>query len=243
MPVHLFRKRPVLVARPQTGLHMPNAYLFLKRNECRSQCSCRISLNQQPIGGNFSKYSRQLLKNARSKFQRRLIFPHEIQIVIGRNVKHTQHLVQSAAMLRCHAYKYLDVRSASGANDWRHFDGFWPRAENGDYSHKLVFRRRSKQRIRNSICKNRPIVWLDKAVPLGLPCHGTRSNKRFRPRNRIGFSQKDIRPRQALPCFEWRGDNYFATRRILDDFYLERKICSCRDALRKNAHVQRIEIG
>src|SRR5215467_4043256 len=151
MPVHLFRKRAVLVAGSEAGFDVPDEDFLLKGNEGRGKGRCGVTLNQEPVRPNFSQDSRKGFKNAGGEFQRSLIFLHEIQIVVWGDVKDTQHLVQHVPMLCRDADVHFDVCSPSGANNWRHFYGFGTRAENGDDAHELSLVGRAEQRVRNAI--------------------------------------------------------------------------------------------
>src|SRR5262245_56230992 len=64
----------------------------------------------------------------------RLIGQHEIQIVVWRNVKQGQHLVQHAAVLSCDTYAQIQSRTPSQfRHNGCHLDGLGTCAEYRDY--------------------------------------------------------------------------------------------------------------
>jgi hypothetical protein len=151
MAIHFFRKWAEFVARAEAGFDVTDADFFLKGYKRGGESSRGVALNEEPIGTNFAKNGGKSFENAGCKFERCLIFLHEIQIMIGRDGKDTKHLIEHVPMLGGYANVSFHVCGASGANDRRHFDGFGTCAENGEDAHELGVRGRSEKSVRDAI--------------------------------------------------------------------------------------------
>lgn len=160
----------------------------------------------------------------------------------GRDAEDAEHLIEHAAMLSGDADVSFDVCGAGSANDGRHFDGFGASAENGDDAHELFARGWSEERVRDASRKNRPIVRLDKAVPIGLPTEIARLDEGVGPSCRIWLGENNVGPSEAFPGFERCGNNDFAAGGIFDNFDLKGEVGAGGDALGKYAGVENIEI-
>ncbi len=241
-PVHFFGERPELVAGAESGFDVGYANFFLEPHERSGKCGRRIALHEKPIRADFAKHVRKRFEYASGEFERGLVFLHQIQIVVGRDAKNTQHLIEQVAMLRGYTNMRFDMLSARGADDRRHLDGFGTRTENSDDAHELFACCGSQKRVRDAIGQNRPIVRLHKTIPIGLPSQRARLHERVRPRGGVWLREKYIRPGEPLPRLQRIGNNQFSAGGIFYDLDLEREVSTRGDALGEDADVESVEV-
>ena len=130
--------------RAQSGLHMPDRYLPVKRRQRAGKARGGVPVDEHQI----RLFPVQHRLDGREYFLRyrkeRLPRLHDSQIVFRLDAEHIQHLPEHLPVLPRDAHDRLKrLRTARERLYQRaHFDGLRPRAEaNHDFFHVLFFRR------------------------------------------------------------------------------------------------------
>src|SRR5215472_17577705 len=120
----------VHIAGPESGLNMSHGNVMVKRSQRRHKDSSSVTLHEDEVRFLHSQIFIESGYGARRKGGERLVWPHQIQVGIGSNLKNVQHLVQHLAMLCGNTDSAPKTRIAAKSQDYRReFDGFRTRTE------------------------------------------------------------------------------------------------------------------
>jgi hypothetical protein len=134
LAIDLFREGLVLVPSAQAGFDVGNFDALIESRQRTHQRRRRIALHQHPVGFFLRKHAVELHECAGGDLGQRLICRHQIQVVIRRDGKEREHLIEHLAVLSRdadHAREFAGML-AQRLDDRGHLDGFGARAEDGE---------------------------------------------------------------------------------------------------------------
>ena len=132
LAVHLFRPGGIYITRAQAGLHMTHRGLLVERGQGGGKCGCGIALHQHPVGPAVLDDPQNAGKRGRGDVIQSLARLHDVQIIIGLDLKDGQNLVQHLPVLGGDTDQGLNARRRRQRRDDRgQLDGFGPSAEYG----------------------------------------------------------------------------------------------------------------
>ena len=131
-PVHLLWKWGAHIPGAQPRLHVPNRNPGIESRQRPAQRGGGIALHQNHIRFLAAQYGGQLQEHRAGRFGQRLAAAHDVQIVVRRDLKYAQNLVQHLPVLGRDANPGVEVVWATPkALDHRaEFYGLWASAKN-----------------------------------------------------------------------------------------------------------------
>ena len=130
LPVKFLRKRRIQLIGAQPRLHVSHRNLHIKAGQRGGEGRRRVAMHQHKVGFRLGQHVFQLLHHAGGDVKKRLSVLHDRQIVIRRDVKRAEHLIEHLSVLSGHAAERPDVFSRPQLlNQRTHFNGLRPRAE------------------------------------------------------------------------------------------------------------------
>ena len=142
LTIHLLRPRTVNVVGSESGFDMANGDLLIEGRERSSGAGSRVAMDKDHIGLNFFQHITHPRKHASSDVIEVLPLLHDIQVIVGLNLKYLEHLVQHLAVLTGHAnYRFKLIRMLLELlHQGAHLDGLWTGSENEHYFlHYCIF--------------------------------------------------------------------------------------------------------
>ena len=125
LSISFLRIRRIQIARTQACLHVSDGNLLIKCRQSCSKCCCRIAMHQHQVRLFLLQNLLQPVQYTSSNICQSLIFFHQIQIIVRRNPKQLQHLIQHLSMLCCHRHDTLQMLILfNGFHHRRHLDSF-----------------------------------------------------------------------------------------------------------------------
>ncbi|OQA51605.1 MAG: hypothetical protein BWY45_03343 [Euryarchaeota archaeon ADurb.Bin294] len=107
LTVHFFRIRCEFVPRTQTRLNMADTDTIIIRRKCCCKRCCCITLYNDHVDILMLQYSIKPGEDACGDMVERLIFLHEIQIVVGFYREDIQYLIEHLPVLCCHTSDHM----------------------------------------------------------------------------------------------------------------------------------------
>ena len=136
-PVDFLRKGPLSVTSSQSSLDVTKPDLVVERHHRCDEDAGRISLRQNPVGIDLAHNRVRRGKKAGGQLREALIGSHQIHLVVGRDLKEVEHLIQHLAMLPCGTDDRAHPIGISPQllDNGRHLDRFRARAEDAEDRH------------------------------------------------------------------------------------------------------------
>ena len=133
-PVDFLRKGPLSVTGSQSSLDVTKPDLVVERHHRCDEDAGRISLRQNPVGIDLAHNRVGRGKEAGGQLREALIGSHQIHLVVGRDLKEVEHLIQHLAMLprRTDDRAHTIGISPQLLDNGRHLDRFRARAEDAE---------------------------------------------------------------------------------------------------------------
>ena len=131
---------------------MPHRHPGVERGQRAAESGRRIALHQHQAGALRFEHGFERRHHPRRQLRQALARRHAVQVVIGTDAEHAEHLVEQAAVLRRHARPHFPPGIVGGEMpDHRtELDGFGARAENEqNFGHRQrYFPRQPRHRTR-----------------------------------------------------------------------------------------------
>src|SRR5262249_30321418 len=129
--IHFFREGLREIAGAEAGLDVADGDALVKSGERATERRSGVALDDHEGGSFLAEDGLELRQNVRRGLRERLAGLHAIEIVLGRDAKRGEHLIEHAAMLRGNAGARDEFAALLRVEEcWREFDGFGPGAEN-----------------------------------------------------------------------------------------------------------------
>ena len=131
LPIHLFRPWAVDVVGAEAGLDMAHGDLLLECGEGCCGAGSRVAMDKNHIGGGFLEHITHAGQDAGGNVVQVLSLFHDVQIIVGLDLKDFEHLVQHLSVLAGHAYDGFElIRMLLELLHQRaHLDGLWAGTE------------------------------------------------------------------------------------------------------------------
>ena len=135
LTVHLLGPGRQHVVRAQPCFHVSYGYLHVEGSQRSGHRGRGVAVNQYHVGTEVLQHVAQAQQHTRSDVVQVLIGRHDVQVVLGHDVEHFEHLIQHLAVLGSDAntgFKSLTV-ALQGFHQRCHLDGFGAGTENKQY--------------------------------------------------------------------------------------------------------------
>ena len=130
-PVLLLGKWVIAPTRPQPGLDVPERDAVVIAGQGGAEDRGGISLGEDQVGLLLLEGSRERGQRPRGQVRQRLVGPHQIEIVVGRQAEVGQGLVEQRSMLAGRENPHLaTLHPAQPEDDRGHLDDFRTRSYN-----------------------------------------------------------------------------------------------------------------
>ena len=130
--VHLLREWGPAVIRAQTGLHMADRDLGVKRGERAGERRRGVAVDKHDVRLHLAEHVAHTLKHARRDRGQVLTLLHDVQIIVRPDAEAVHDGVEHLAVLRRDAHDALKLRMLLQLeHERRHFDCLRPCAEDG----------------------------------------------------------------------------------------------------------------
>ena len=135
LSVHLFRPRTVNIMSPQTRLDMTDGNLTVKGGKRRRSRGSGVAVDKNQIRLRFLQDSAHPKQDTARHVVKILPRLHDVQVIIRRNFKEMQHLIQHLPVLTGYAYNCLKCiwMFPEFFHQRRHLDRLRARAEHKHY--------------------------------------------------------------------------------------------------------------
>ena len=132
LAVDLFGPGVVDVAATQAGFHVGDRYPAIVGGQGTGHRGGSVALHDDPIGPLVIKHPSDPGEQSGGQPVERLVGLHQIKIVVRRDARDLQHLIQHSAMLSGHADTAVEARvGIKRMNQREQLDRFGPGAEDG----------------------------------------------------------------------------------------------------------------